>query len=79
PEVDSNEKIIGWKETKRNQWELENLGVGGIDRTQPLKSNVDLTTPDQLFRLERKQADFRQKAVDMIKKEKSISRGISIG
>lgn len=79
PEVDSNEKIIGWKETKRNQWELENLGVGGIDRTQPLKSNVDLTTPDQLFRLERKQADFRQKAVDMIKKENSISRGISIG
>ncbi|WP_085446063.1 MobP1 family relaxase [Escherichia coli] len=79
PEVDKNEKITGWKETRRNQWELVNLGVGGIDRTQPLKSNVDLTTPDQLFRLERKQADFRQKAVDMIKKEKSMSHGISVG
>lgn len=79
PEVDSNEKIIGWKETERNQWMMQNLGVGGIDRTQPLKSNVDLTTPDQLFRLQREQVNFRQKTVDMIKKERSISRGISIG
>ncbi|OSK13645.1 hypothetical protein EAMG_05397 [Escherichia coli M056] len=79
PEVDKNEKIIGWKKTKRNQWTMENLGVSGIDRTQPLKSNVDLTTPEQLFKKERQQANFRQKAVDMVKKERSIRRGISIG
>lgn len=79
PEVDKNKAIIGWKETARNQWTMQNLGVGGIDRSQPLKSNVDLTTPDQLFQKERQQVNFRQKTVDMIKKERSISRGISIG
>lgn len=79
PELNKDKEIIGWKETERNQWTMQNLGVGGIDRSQPLKSNVDLTTPDQLFRLQREQVNFRQKAIDMIKKEKSISRGISIG
>lgn len=79
PELNKDKEIIGWKETERNQWTMQNLGVGGIDRSQPLKSNVDLTAPDQLFRLQREQVNFRQKAIDMIKKDKSITRGISIG
>lgn len=79
PEVDKNKAIIGWKETERNQWTMQNLGVGGIDRTQPLKTNVDLTTPDKLFQKQRQQVDFQQKTVDMVKKERSISRGIFIG
>ncbi|EHH3086476.1 relaxase/mobilization nuclease domain-containing protein [Salmonella enterica] len=79
PKVDNEGNRTGWKEVKRNQWTLENLGVSGIDRTQPLKSNVDLTTPEQLAQKRIQQARFRQNASDMLRKEKSISIGVSIG
>lgn len=79
PEVDNEGNRTGWKDVKRNQWELQNLGVGGIDRTQPLKSNVDLNTPEQLAQKRIQQARFRQDAADMLRKEKSISIGVSIG
>lgn len=79
PEVDNEGNRTGWKEVKRNQWTLENLGVSGIDRSQSLKSNVDLTTPEQLAQKRIQQARFRQNASDMLRKEKSISIGVSIG
>lgn len=79
PEVNKDGERIGWKETKRNQWELENIGLRGVERSPHSKTTIEMNSPENLIKLQQKQAQFKQNASEMLRKEKSITRGISIG
>lgn len=77
PEVNKDGKRISWKETKRNQWVLENIGLRGVERSPHSETTIAMNSPENLMRLQQKQAQFKQNASEMLRKEKSITRGIS--
>ncbi len=78
PEVNKDGERIGWKETKRNQWELENIGLRGVERSPQSGTTIEMNSPENLMKLQQKQAQFKQNASEMLRKEKSVSRGVSI-
>lgn len=74
PHLDKNGQQTGWKTTQRNQWEMENLGVKGVDRNQPvLGKNTDIKDIQQL---QKQQMQFKQNAMEIIKKEQKIKVGL---
>lgn len=68
PQLDKDGNQTGWKTTKRNQWEMENIGLKGIDRSQKLPEKA-AGLKEQLERLQRQQREFRQNAAKMIRRE----------
>lgn len=71
PKLDKDGKQNGWLTTGRNKWQMENIGLKGIDRTQKLPEK----SADLLLR-QQQQRQFKNAAMEMIKKEYKIKIGL---
>lgn len=76
PALDKDGNQTGWKETKRNSWQLENIGQKGIDRTQKSSPDKQPDLAEQLKRQQEQQRKFRQQATEMVKREQKIKVGL---
>ncbi|HDZ8630031.1 TPA: spore coat protein CotH, partial [Escherichia coli] len=57
-----------------NQWEMQNLGVKGVDRTKnilPENSGIK-----EIQQFQKQQTQFKQQAMELIKKEQQIKVGL---
>ncbi|HIE4303602.1 TPA: MobP1 family relaxase [Proteus mirabilis] len=74
PKLDDKGQQTGWKITQRNQWEMQNLGVKGVDRTKnilPENSGIK-----EIQQFQKQQTQFKQQAMELIKKEQQIKVGL---
>lgn len=65
PALDKDGVQQGWKTVHRNEWQLENLGVKGVDRTPDLAKERVLNSPDQLQKQHQKMRQFSQSKQSM--------------
>lgn len=60
PAIDKDGIQKGWKTVHRNEWQLENLGVKGVDRTPSIGKEKVLNSPDQILKQQQKMKQFSQ-------------------
>lgn len=65
PALDKDGVQQGWKTVHRNEWQLENLGVKGVDRTPSLAKERVLNSPEQLQKQHQKMKHFTQSKQSM--------------
>ncbi|EOZ46882.1 relaxase/mobilization nuclease domain protein [Klebsiella pneumoniae VAKPC270] len=76
PRLDKNGEQAGWLTTQRNNWQLENIGQKGIDRTQKIGTEKQTDVTEQLKRQQEQQRRFKLQAAEMIKKEQKLKIGL---
>ncbi|EBE2365196.1 spore coat protein CotH [Salmonella enterica] len=76
PKLDKNGEQAGWLTTQRNNWQLENIGQKGIDRTQKIGTEKQTDVTEQLKRQQEQQRRFKLQAAEMIKKEQKLKIGL---
>ncbi|WLS81235.1 MobP1 family relaxase (plasmid) [Erwinia pyri] len=60
PAIDKDGIQKGWKNVHRNEWQLENIGVKGVDRTPSIVKEKQLNSPDQILKQQKKMRQFTQ-------------------
>ncbi|HDK8367360.1 TPA: spore coat protein CotH, partial [Escherichia coli] len=76
PALDKNGVQHGWKTVHRNEWQLENLGVKGIDRTPSASKELVLNSPDMLLKQQQRMAQFTQQKASTLQSEQKLKTGI---
>ncbi|MGJ7325285.1 MobP1 family relaxase [Morganella morganii] len=76
PRLDKNGEQAGWLTTQRNNWQLENIGLKGIDRTQKIGTEKQTDLTEQLKRQQEQKRRFKLQAAEMLKKEQKIKIGL---
>ncbi|MER2921714.1 MobP1 family relaxase [Morganella morganii] len=76
PRLDKNGEQAGWLTTQRNNWQLENIGLKGIDRTQKIGTEKQTDLAEQLKRQQEQKRRFKLQAAEMLKKEQKIKIGL---
>jgi len=74
PTVNQKGDVTGWKETKRNQWDIQNLGVRS--KFEMPKNAINYSTPDKIERFKQGLNQFTTQKNDMLKREEK--QGIKI-
>lgn len=77
PKIDKQGNQIGWTETHRNNWRIENFGKTGIKKT-PFEKEIKLDSPEQLFKQKRSLTLFKQTQAAMLKLQEQLKKGIKI-
>lgn len=78
PKVNAKGERIGWMDTKRNNWRIENQGALGIKPPNFGKVKV-LDTPDQLLKQQKGFSLFNKNKEDVVKLKQQQNLGIKIG
>ncbi|MGL9751204.1 MAG: MobP1 family relaxase [Symbiopectobacterium sp.] len=65
PKLDRQGKQVGWTETHRNNWRIENQEAIGI-KTKPFPKEIKLDSPEQLIKHKRSMAVFKQSKEAML-------------
>ncbi len=78
PKLDRQGKQVGWTETHRNNWRIENQGQMGI-KTKPFPKEIKLDSPEQLMKHKRSIAVFKQSKAAMLALKEQLKKGIRIG
>ncbi|EPZ0118139.1 MobP1 family relaxase [Escherichia coli] len=76
PSLDKNGVQHGWKTVHRNEWQLENLGVKGVDRTPSASKELVLNSPDMLLKQQQRMAQFTQQKASTLQSEQKLKTGI---
>lgn len=76
PDTDKNGQQTGWKTTKRNQWDMENVCRTGIDRT--VRPGAETDPAKTLQKMQEQKNRYRYQAAEMLKQQQKISAGIKI-
>lgn len=76
PALDKNGVQHGWKTVHRNEWQLENLGVKGVDRTPSASKELVLNSPDMLLKQQQRMAQFTQQKASTLQSEQKLKTGI---
>ncbi|HHE5127414.1 TPA: MobP1 family relaxase [Proteus mirabilis] len=76
PRLDKNGEQSGWLITQRNNWQLENIGLKGIDRTQKIGTEKQTDLTEQLKRQQEQKRRFKLQAAEMLKKEQKLKIGL---
>lgn len=78
PKLDRQGKQVGWTETHRNNWRIENQGQMGI-KTKPFPKEIKLDSPEQLMKHKRSMMVFKQSKAAMLALKEQLKKGIKIG
>ncbi|EHI7918499.1 relaxase/mobilization nuclease domain-containing protein [Salmonella enterica] len=78
PALDKNGVQHGWKTAHRNEWQLENLGVKGIDRTSSTSKELVLNSPEMIKKQQLQMRNFSQIKQTMIQNEQKMKIGIRL-
>ncbi|EHM4620388.1 relaxase/mobilization nuclease [Salmonella enterica] len=78
PKLDKQGNQIGWTETHRNNWRIENFGRTGIKKPA-FPKEIRLDSPEQLLKQKRNLTLFKQSQAAMLKLQQNIKLGIKGG
>lgn len=76
PALDKNGVQQGWKTAHRNEWQLENLGVKGIDRKLPHDKQIKLDGSSFVQKQQQQMKQFKQVKNAMLQSEQKTKIGI---
>lgn len=79
PALDKNGVQHGWKTAHRNEWQLENLGIKGIDRTTSSSKELVLNSAEMIKKQQLQMRNFSQIKQSMIQSEQKVKIGIRLG
>ena len=79
PALDKNGVQHGWKTAHRNEWQLENLGVKGIDRISSSSKELVLNSAEMIKKQQLQMRNFSQIKQSMIQSEQKVKIGIRLG
>ncbi|EIY0566458.1 endonuclease [Salmonella enterica] len=79
PALDKNGEQHGWKTAHRNEWQLENLGIKGIDRTTSSSKELVLNSAEMIKKQQLQMRNFSQIKQSMIQSEQKVKIGIRLG
>lgn len=79
PALDKDGIQKGWKTTHRNEWQLENLGVKGVDRTPSMNKPIVLDNLAQLQKQQLQMKQFTQIKQTVIQNVQKLKIGIKPG
>ncbi|KTG70865.1 hypothetical protein K25_01425, partial [Klebsiella pneumoniae] len=74
PALDKNGVQHGWKTAHRNEWQLENLGVKGIDRISSSSKELVLNSAEMIKKQQLQMKFLANKTVDDSKRTESENR-----
>lgn len=78
PALNKNGEQQGWKVTHRNAWELENIGVKGVERRIATTTNNEVNTPEIVNKQKQKMQQFSQIKQAMLAKEQKVKIGLHL-
>ncbi|HHH0628156.1 TPA: MobP1 family relaxase [Yersinia enterocolitica] len=76
PALDKNSVQHGWKTAHRNEWNLENLGVKGVNRTPSASKEVVLGSATQIQKQQNQMNQFTQLKQAMLQNQQKTKIGI---
>lgn len=76
PALDKNGVQQGWKTAHRNEWQLQNLGVKGIDRNLSGDKRVKLDGASMLQKQQQQMKHFNKVKTAMLQNQQKIKVGI---
>lgn len=76
PALDKNGVQHGWKTAHRNEWNLENLGVKGVNRTPSASKEVVLGSATQIQKQQNQMNQFTQLKQAMLQNQQKTKIGI---
>lgn len=76
PALDKNGVQHGWKTAHRNEWNLENLGVKGVNRTPSASKEVVLGSATQIQKQQNQMNQFIQLKQAMLQNQQKTKIGI---
>ena len=76
PALDKNGVQHGWKTAHRNEWNLENLGVKGVNRTPSASKEVLLGSATQIQKQQNQMNQFTQLKQAMLQNQQKTKIGI---
>ncbi len=79
PALDKNGVQHGWKTAHRNEWQLENLGVKGIDIISSSSKELVLNSAEMIKKQQLQMRNFSQIKQSMIQSEQKVKIGIRLG
>lgn len=78
PKLDRQGKQVGWTQTHRNHWRIENQAQMGI-KPKPFPKEIKLDSPEQLMKHKRSMAVFKQSKAAMLALKEQLKKGIKMG
>lgn len=78
PKLDRQGKQVGWTQTHRNHWRIENQGQMGI-KPKPFPKEIKLDSPEQLMKHKRSMSVFKQSKAAMLVLKEQLKKGIKMG
>jgi hypothetical protein len=79
PALDKNGVQHGWKIAHRNEWQLENLGVKGIDRKPSSSKELVLNSYTMIQKQHLQMSKFTQIKQAMLQNQQKLKPGIKLG